>query len=188
MWSSVLLHYMIYFIRYYEVIILKIKEFGRTLAVNYAHKWAYKRNPKYYNFDPVGGDCTSFASQCIYAGCNTMNYDIIKGWYYISGNNKSPSWSGVEFLHKFLINNKSVGPYGTLVDSATKLLPGDIVQLSFANNIYSHSLVVVSTEANNNLTKTLVATHTFDSDYRPISSYGFEKIRFIHIQGYRTWE
>lgn len=165
---------------------MKNREYNRSSAVNYAHTWAYKRNPRYYNFDPVGGDCTSFASQCIYAGCNTMNYDKIKGWYYISGSNKSPSWSGVGFLHNFLINNKSVGPYATIT-SSDKLLPGDIAQLSFANNVYSHSLVVVSTESTNDLNKILVATHTFDSDYRPIASYGFDKIRFIHIGGFRTW-
>lgn len=51
------------------------------------------------------------ASQCIFAGSNVMNYSKSNGWYYINGNNKSPSWSGVEFLHKFLITNKLAGPY-----------------------------------------------------------------------------
>ena len=85
-------------------------QYDRQKVVQYAEKWAFLRNPKYYNFDPLGGDCTSFASQCLYAGSNTMNYTKDIGWYYINGNNKSPSWSGVEFLYKFLINNKSVGP------------------------------------------------------------------------------
>ena len=30
---------------------MKEKEYNRIDAVNYARKWAYKRNPKYYNFD-----------------------------------------------------------------------------------------------------------------------------------------
>ncbi len=46
---------------------MRIKEYNRENAVEYAKIWAYKRNPKYYNFDPVGGDCTSFVSQCLYA-------------------------------------------------------------------------------------------------------------------------
>ena len=53
---------------------MKSKEYNRIKAVEYATKWEYKRNSKYYNFDSVGEDCTSFISQCIYAGCNTMNY------------------------------------------------------------------------------------------------------------------
>lgn len=54
---------------------MKIKEYDRQSAVNYAHKWSYLRNPNYYNFDPVGGDCTSFASQCIWQGSKIMNYE-----------------------------------------------------------------------------------------------------------------
>lgn len=34
--------------------------YDRISAVSYAKKWALSRNPKYYNFDTVGGDCTNF--------------------------------------------------------------------------------------------------------------------------------
>lgn len=30
-----------------------------------------------------------------------MNYTKNTGWYYNSINDRSPSWSGVEFLYKF---------------------------------------------------------------------------------------
>ena len=52
---------------------MKEIKYNREQACEYAKKWAYKRNPKYYNFDAVGGDCTSFVSQCIYAGIKEMN-------------------------------------------------------------------------------------------------------------------
>ncbi len=39
----------------------------------YAHLWAYGRNPRYYDYEGIGGDCTNFASQCIYAGAGVMN-------------------------------------------------------------------------------------------------------------------
>lgn len=42
-----------------------------------------------------GGDCTNFVSQCIFAGSGIMNHNKRTGWYYINGNKKSPSWSGV---------------------------------------------------------------------------------------------
>lgn len=41
--------------------------YDRNSAIAYAKKWALSQNPRYYNFDPVGGDCTSFISQCLYA-------------------------------------------------------------------------------------------------------------------------
>lgn len=114
---------------------MKEQEYNRQKAIEYAKKWAYGRNSNYYNFDSVGGDCTSFVSQCIYAGAKVMNYDKIKGWYYSSGNNKSPSWSGVEYLYKFLVNNKGVGPYGKEVGEESIQI-GDIAQLSFDGSIF----------------------------------------------------
>ena len=35
-------------------------KYDRQKAIQYAEKWAFSRNPKYYNFDAVGGDCTNF--------------------------------------------------------------------------------------------------------------------------------
>lgn len=90
--------------------------YDRIKTIQYAKNWAYKRNPKYYNYDALGGDCTNFASQCVFAGSGIMNYDKNNGWYYINANNKSPSWTGVEFFYNFLITNKSVGPYGVEVE------------------------------------------------------------------------
>lgn len=85
--------------------------YNRKLAIGYAQKWALSRNPIYYNFDAVGGDCTSFVSQCLFAGSKKMNYSRKNGWYYNSGYDKSPSWSGVEFLYNFLTTNTGVGPH-----------------------------------------------------------------------------
>ena len=37
--------------------------YDRRAAVRYANRWAFGRNPAYYDYEEVGGDCTSFASQ-----------------------------------------------------------------------------------------------------------------------------
>ncbi len=158
--------------------------YQRQEVVEYARKWAFSRNPNYYNFDSVGGDCTSFASQCIYAGSKIMNYSKINGWYYINGNNKSPSWSGVEFLYQFLINNTSTGPYGK-ISSNEKIEVGDIAQLSFDGIKFSHTLVIVSIINRLDLSKIKISSHTFDNFGKAISEYNFKKIRFIHIEGVR---
>ena len=55
--------------------------YNRELAIQYALKWALDRNSKYYNYDKIGGDCTNFISQCLYAGAKEMNYRQ-NGWYY----------------------------------------------------------------------------------------------------------
>lgn len=160
---------------------MKIVEYNREKAKQYAKKWAYLRNPDYYNYDKIGGDCTNFVSQCIFAGVAYMNYEKA-GWYYKNANQKSPSWTGVEFLHNFLTQNKSVGPFGKIVEQE-ELQVGDIIQLSFDGNIYSHSLLVIEKTQDD----IYVATHTFDSYGKRLSSYQYQNARMIHIEGVRIW-
>lgn len=160
---------------------MKYREYNRLAVVEYARKWAFSRNPQYYNFDSVGGDCTSFVSQCIYAGSQKMNYTKDLGWYYINGNRKSPSWSGVEYLYQFLVNNKGSGPQA-IVTTQTKVEIGDIVQLSFDGEQFGHTLVIVNIENKFTLRGIKIASHTFDSFDKAISEYQFQKIRFIHIE------
>ncbi len=155
-----------------------MSKYDRKKVYEYAEKWAYLRNPQYYNYEYLGGDCTNFVSQCVYAGCGEMNYDMNNGWYYINANNKSPSWTGVEFLYNFLVSNRSAGPKGieTTID---KLEIGDIIQLSFNGVQFTHGLVVVQNADNED--NTLIAAHTFDAFGRKVSSYEYLKYRCIHL-------
>ncbi len=157
---------------------MNTRTYDRNSAISYAKKWALSRNPRYYNFDAVGGDCTSFVSQCLFAGSKKMNYNNEHGWFYNNGYDKSPSWSGVEYLYKFLISNRSYGPRGIEV-SPEKAEIGDIVQLSFDGNKFSHSLIILSTADDFNSFS--IAAHTYDVLGKKIGEYSFLKIRFIHI-------
>lgn len=107
-----------------------------------------------------------------------MNYN---NWYYNNGYDKSPSWSGVEFLYDFLIKNKGYGPRG-IASSSDNVKIGDIAQLSFDGNHFGHSLFIVSIGPSNSLNNIAVATHTFDVFGKKISDYNFVKIRFVHIK------
>lgn len=160
---------------------MKYIEYDRLAVVEYAKKWAFSRNPQYYDFDAVGGDCTSFASQCIYAGSKKMNYAKDGGWYYINGNNKSPSWSGVEYLYQFLIKNNTSGPQA-VETTQNKIEIGDIAQLSFDGEKFGHTLVIVNIENKFTLRGIKIASHTYDNFNKAISEYNFKKIRFIHIK------
>ena len=155
--------------------------YNRIAAVAYARKWALDRNRAYYDFENIGGDCTNFASQCIFAGAGIMNFTPVTGWYYRSLSDRAAAWSGVEYLYKFLMNNQSVGPYGRIV-SQEEAKPGDIVQLGTESGNFYHSPVITA------VTPTiLVAAHTYDVLDRPLSSYDFGAARFLHIGGLRTW-
>ena len=80
--------------------------FSREDTVLYAKKWWNKRNPSFYNFDAMGGDCTNFVSQCLYYGGISMNTKQY-GWFYYSLNHRSPSWSGVDEFFNFATSNIS---------------------------------------------------------------------------------
>ena len=158
-------------------------QYNRESAVAYAHKWAYGRNPDYYNYETLGGDCTNFASQCLYAGAPVMNFTPTYGWYYREPNDKSPALTGVPYFYNFITRSeKSPGPFGVST-TLEKLEVGDFVQLNFGGDIYAHTPIVVQIGERPTLENTLVAAHSYDADYRPLSSYIFEEIRYLHISG-----
>ncbi len=162
----------------------EVLPYRRDQAVQYARTWAYGRNPRYYDFSELGGDCTNFASQVLYAGTGVMNFTPVMGWYYIDANNRSPSWTGVPFFYQFIVGNQGPGPFGK--DAAlSDLEPGDFVQLSFDGIKFSHTPVVVEVGRPATPDNVLVATHTYDSFGRPLSSYSAAFRRYIHILGYR---
>ncbi len=154
--------------------------YDRENAVLYAHEWAYRRNPRFYDFEKIGGDCTNFISQCIYAGCGVMNYTPVMGWYFISLNRRAPAWSGVPFLYNFLTTNKGAGPYGQHMPLESAMI-ADVIQLSRDGVRYSHSLFIVQVGNPPAPENILITTHTLDSDNRPLSTYTYAASRLIHI-------
>lgn len=163
---------------------MRTVDYDREKAVAYAHRWAFDRNPNYLDFENLGGDCTNFASQSLFAGAGQMNYKPVFGWFYIDSRRRTASWTGVEFLRNFLVDNTGEGPFAEETD-VSQIKPGDIVQLSFDGMIFRHSPVVVQTSATPEIGNILIAAHTFDADNRPLSSYSYRKIRFLHIKGVR---
>ena len=167
---------------------MKTVTYDRQAAVDYAHQWAYGRNPNYLDFSELGGDCTNFASQCILAGSHgVMNYTPTFGWYYNSANDRAPAWTGVEYLYNFLTANQGLGPFATET-SLSGLQPGDMVQLLVEGDRYHHSPIVVAIRQSPFLTlrSILVAAHSYDADYRPLSTYMPRRLRFLHIEGVRV--
>ena len=165
---------------------MALQPYDRAAAVSYAHKWAYGRNPVFYDYEKLGGDCTNFASQCIYAGGGIMNFTPTFSWYYIDANRKAPAWTGVEYLYRFLTREeRSIGPVAVLSEMEA-ILPGDIIQLSFTGEGFQHCPVVVSVGERPDPRNILVAAHSYDADYRPLNTYEYQDIRFLHITGIAT--
>ncbi len=160
--------------------------YNRRRAVEYARRWALSRNPLFEDFSEIGGNCTNFVSQCIFAGAPVMNYTPTFGWYYISSDMRAPAWSGVDELYKFLTgvpefasNNKGYGPSATDARRAGTIEVGDIIQLANENGEFYHSLIISDFTD----TDILVCAQSNDALDRPLSSYTYTTLRALHIEG-----
>lgn len=156
-----------------------VKNYDRLKAVEYAQKWAMGKNPNYYHFGGIGGDCTNFISQCLFAGSHIMNYQP-NGWFYINVNNRSPSWTAVEYLRQFLLSNHTRGPFAKVVDK-NQLQLGDLIQIDQTGR-YNHTVIVTKIENG----KIYVSAHSRDALNVPLDGYKYNKILCLHIEGVRV--
>lgn len=161
--------------------IMRTVPYNRNLAISYAEKWAYGRNPFYYDFDGIGGDCTNFASQCLYAGCEVMNYTKDTGWYYISPNDRAAGWSGAQYFYNFITRNTGIGP-AAVSENIENLEIGDFIQLHNGTEFY-HTLIITGFENG----EPLIAAHTRDAYMTPLSVYTFASPHGLHITGIHVY-
>ena len=159
---------------------LVIKPYQRERAVAYAERYAFSQNPLFGNFRGIGGNCTNFVSQAIYAAGCTMNFTPTFGWYYVSLNDRSPSWTGVDYFYSFMTTNEGVGPFGREISPDMSEI-GDVIQLGRETDGYYHTLLIVGYSGDD----PLVAAQTDDAFRRPLSTYTYDYSRFIKIEGIR---
>ena len=158
---------------------MNIYTYDNLKAIEYAKKWAYSRNPIYFDFERLGGDCTNFVSQCVFAGCGIMNYTPVTGWYYNSLSSRAPAWTGVNEFFNFITTNKGVGPFAKQVVYQTIEL-GDVIQLYNGRSFY-HTVIVTKIQDGEIYT----SSHTRDTYNKRLTDYSFVKARFLKILGYR---
>lgn len=160
---------------------LVTKTYLRERAVAYARKWALSRNPLFVDYTGQGGNCTNFVSQAMYAGGCTMNFTPVFGWYYLSENERTASWTGVEFLYNFLIKNTGPGPFAHQVPLQEAEV-GDVIQLYRQGEGWYHSLLLVGYVEDGT---PLVAAQSDDALDRRLDTYTYDRDRFLHIDGVR---
>ena len=115
-----------------------------------------------------------------------MNFTPTYGWYYLNADERTASWTGVEFFANFLLGNAQgigdgAGPFAEETD-LSRLQIGDFVQLGRETGDFYHTPVIVGFAQNGT---PLVAAHSYDAFARPLFSYSFARIRCLHILGVR---
>jgi hypothetical protein len=109
-----------------------------------------------------------------------MNYTKTFGWYYISLDERAPAWTGVDYFYNFMSSNSGVGPFGRGA-TADECEVGDVIQLGKNGEGYYHTVIIVGFTDDD----ILIAAQTNDAFERPLSSYDFDYLRFIKIEGVR---
>lgn len=93
----------------------KDSNFNITEACNYAETFALKSNPNYKSFEDIGGDCTNFVSQILYAG----GVKQTKAWSPYTN-----PWINAEDLYLYLTTHKLADKLST----ETSLTKGCLIQ------------------------------------------------------------
>lgn len=150
-------------------------KYNRQNAIWYANQYALGKNPDFYYFGGIGGDCTNFVSQCLYVGGFDMVYHDFEGWFYVNPNFRSASWSGVEFFRNYLLNFEKA-PNGEIV-GRDEIQEGDIIFLNNGKRYY-HSLFISKIEDD----EIYVCAHSNPAKNRKLTEYKFYKCEFIHIK------
>lgn len=156
------------------------REYQRERAVLYARRYAFARNPLFFSFAGIGGNCTNFVSQCVLAGSCVMNYTPVFGWYYLSTNRRSASWTGVEFFYNFMVQNTSLGPYG-VVSTLSEAQIGDVIQLQNEQGVFYHTIIISEIRDG----EVYICANSNDALDKPLSEYNYANLRVIHILGVR---
>jgi hypothetical protein len=160
---------------------LVTKPYLRERAVEYARKWALSRNPLFIDYTGRGGNCTNFVSQALYAGSCTMNFTPVFGWYYLSESERTASWTGVEYLYNFLLQNTGPGPFARQIPGEEAEV-GDVIQFYRDGEGWYHTVLIVGFGEGG---IPLVAAQSNDALDRSLDTYSYDQDRFLHIEGVR---
>ena len=109
-----------------------------------------------------------------------MNYSPL-GWFYVSSYNRSPSWTSVQYLQEFLLNNKGVGPFAEITD-INNLQVGDLIQLRQNPTHFNHTVIISKIQRG----EIYVCAHSNDALNKPLRAYEFQELIGIHILGVRA--
>lgn len=163
---------------------LKLIDLDRDKMYSYMEKNWDRRPKKWGNFNKLGGDCTNFASQVVFAGGAPMNKFSKLKWYYFGYDDRSPSWTGVNQFYDYMINNIYRGPVGEISD-VEDVDVGDIVQLDlYGEGYYSHTLIIDGFLDSYKERIPTLSSHSIDRFNEPLIFIDYYEARYIKLLGY----
>lgn len=138
---------------------------------NYAILYWDNYNPNYRTFNDVGGDCTNFISQAMYAGGWVQTnqpicwYQDDNCWWYTSAA-QTWSWTSVSHWYTFAVVKRQ---RTYILSSPWSMWLADVLQVDFTNNGSKDHTMIVTYVATSTWTPYLTY-HTYDTLNRSLSS------------------
>lgn len=165
-------------------------KYDRVAAAQYAKLWALERNPRFKDYEELGGNCTNFVSQCVNAGgvpMDSYGENIMKQWYWYSDSNRAPSWTAAELFFQYFTrnNNEDTNHFGVYASETDydQLNIGDVVQLIKDGKAYHTMIITAILLDGDEIYDYLISQNTYDLLDYPLSLKVGER-RYLKIFGY----
>lgn len=168
-------------------------EYNRDEAVKYAYLYADDRNPLYYDFSSIGGNCANYASQALFAGGIPMDpYGSAKWKYYDSSydvtedeKGRTPSWTATYYFYLYAKDNSGFGMCSDVDVNIFYASKGDIIQVGYDD--YTHTTIAVDVVyKDGKILDILLNSNTVGLENYPMLGYTYENKRLIKILGYNN--
>ncbi len=167
--------------------------YDRDAAVAYARQWVGQRNPKWYEYDSIGGNCQNFVSQALLAGGVPMDYTKpgLWKWYGDTPNSsynssgRSPAWTEVNAFYNYAKENRGYGLVASVDVPYDGGEVGDVIHLG-TSETWRHTVLIteVIRDSDGYVIDYLVASNTADYLNFPVSAYYYPVKQLIKIYGY----
>ncbi|MGN0514249.1 MAG: amidase domain-containing protein [Lachnospiraceae bacterium] len=156
--------------------------YNTSAATNYALTYALTPNTSYADFTNIGGDCTNFISQCLYAGGKNMHYGAAYTgdcWYYTTSTNRSSTWTGAAEFRSYVLSSNS--QLGMSTSDWNNVSNGDIIQMLSSDSAY-HSLIITGVAYSSyGRSDLLVCAHTTNRRHVSLNSYYSGTKAYYHV-------
>ena len=167
-------------------------KYNREKAVEYNYKYINDRNPDYFAFDGIGGNCQNLASQSLHAGGIPFDLTGDYKWKSFSSEldetseakGRTSSWTGTQNFYEYVKYNKKGG---VCADPDINMFYAEIGDVGHVGYIdYSHAVLVVDLIKNNEgkVIDLLINANSVNVKDYPFLAYVYPNKRIIKILGY----
>ena len=159
--------------------------YDRAAAYDYLMAYCDERNPRWYAYDDVGGNCMNFGSQVLLAGGIPEDEKGDEEWYWDGQNDLDLSWINVGHFYDYCRDNEG---YGLVADTEAGYYTGevgDVMIVGFAGD-HRHTTIIshVVEDEEGNVVDYLITCNTTNYKDFPVSAYYYTFHRLIKIFGW----